>query len=62
MNYREAIGQLQQFLSPLTLDEFLDRTLLGGFRKVEGEATAPRTALLGPDPQALLPRSRCAMQ
>lgn len=54
MNYREAIGRLQQFLSPLTLDEFLDRTLPGGFRKVEGEPTAPRTALLGPDPQGLL--------
>ena len=54
MNYREAIGRLQQFLSPLTLDEFLDRTLLGGFRKVEGELTAPRTALLGPDPHGLL--------
>ena len=31
MLFDEAQRTLEQFLSPLTLDEFLDRTLVGGF-------------------------------
>ena len=54
MNYREALGRLQQFLAPLPAEEFFERVLPGGFRKVEGDPGAPRTLLLGPDPQALL--------
>jgi bifunctional lysine-specific demethylase and histidyl-hydroxylase MINA len=54
MNYREALGRLQQFLAPLPVEEFFDRVLPGGFCKVAGDAAAPRTMLLGPDPQALL--------
>jgi bifunctional lysine-specific demethylase and histidyl-hydroxylase MINA len=54
MNYRQALERLQQFLAPLSPEEFFDRTLAGGLRKVDGEPAAPRTTLLGPDPQALL--------
>jgi bifunctional lysine-specific demethylase and histidyl-hydroxylase MINA len=54
MNYREAFGRLQEFLSPLPAEEFFDRTLVSGFRKVDGTPAAARTTLLGPDPQALL--------
>ncbi|MBV8343248.1 MAG: hypothetical protein JO173_12800 [Gammaproteobacteria bacterium] len=54
MNYRDAVLRLQQLLAPLAVDEFLDRTLTGGPRKLAGEATPARTALLGADPQALL--------
>jgi bifunctional lysine-specific demethylase and histidyl-hydroxylase MINA len=54
MNYRQALERLQQFLAPLTPEEFFDRTLAGGFRKVDGAPGVPRTTLLGPDPQALL--------
>jgi bifunctional lysine-specific demethylase and histidyl-hydroxylase MINA len=45
---------LEEFLSPLAMDEFLDRTLVGGFGKIEGAAHNPRTDLLGPDPAAVL--------
>jgi len=54
MNYREAFVRLQQFLAPLSPEEFFDRTLVGGFRKVEGDPGAPRATLLGSDPRALL--------
>jgi len=54
MNYREAIGRLQQLLSPVPAQEFFDRWLTGGFRRIEGEPGAMRATLLGPDPQALL--------
>jgi len=54
MNYREAFVRLQQFLAPLAPEEFFDRTLVGGFRKVEGDASAARATLLGSDPRALL--------
>jgi len=54
MNYRDAMLRLQQFLAPMAAEEFLDRTLVGGFRRIGGEALPVRTALLGADPQALL--------
>lgn len=54
MRFEAAQRTLEQFLSPLSLGDFLDRTLSGGFQKVEGSRESPRTALLGPDPQALL--------
>ncbi len=54
MLFEEAQRTLGQFLAPLTLDEFLDQTLSGGFRKIPGNPRGPRTALLGPNPQALL--------
>jgi hypothetical protein len=54
MLFEDAQRTLGQFLAPLTLDEFLDQTLSGGFRKIPGEQRSPRTALLGPNPQALL--------
>ena len=54
MNYREAFVRLQQFLAPLPPEEFLDRMLVGGFRKLDGDPAAPRTTLLGSDPRALL--------
>lgn len=54
MLFTEAQRTLQQFLAPLTLDEFLDRTLSGGFRKLDGAGAAGRVALLGPDPRAVL--------
>ena len=54
MNYREALACLQQFLSPVPAEEFFDRWLTGGFRRIEGAPAAPRTTLLGPEPQALL--------
>jgi bifunctional lysine-specific demethylase and histidyl-hydroxylase MINA len=54
MTYREAFIRLQQFLAPLSPEEFFDRTLAGGFRKVDGDPAAPRTTLLGSDPRELL--------
>lgn len=54
MLFPDAQRALQQFLAPLTLDEFLDRTLQGGVCRVDGALAAGRLALLGPDPQALL--------
>jgi bifunctional lysine-specific demethylase and histidyl-hydroxylase MINA len=54
MLFLDAQRTLQQFLAPLTLDEFLDRTLRGGVSRVDGAGAAGRVALLGPDPQALL--------
>jgi cupin superfamily protein len=54
MMFQDAQRRLEQFLSPLTLDEFLDRTLIGGFSKFDGGASIARSSLLGEDPQALL--------
>jgi hypothetical protein len=54
MLFLDAQRTLQQFLAPLTLDEFLDRTLQGGVCRVDGAGGAWRATLLGPDPQALL--------
>ncbi|HVP32089.1 MAG TPA: cupin domain-containing protein [Steroidobacteraceae bacterium] len=54
MLFTDAQRLLQQLLAPLTLDEFLDKTLSGGFQRVPGGADAPRTTLLGPDPRAVL--------
>jgi hypothetical protein len=50
----EAQRTLQRLLAPLTLDEFLDRTLGGGLYKLDGAGSAERMALLGPDPRAVL--------
>ena len=54
MMFQEAQALLARFLSPLTLDEFLDHTLVGGFTRIAGNATASRTALLGADPESVL--------
>jgi bifunctional lysine-specific demethylase and histidyl-hydroxylase MINA len=54
MLFPEAQRALQQLLAPLTLDEFLDRTLSGGLRRIDGAGAAERMALLGPDPRAVL--------
>jgi hypothetical protein len=54
MMFPEAQRTLEQFLSPLTVDEFLDRVLTGGFRKIDGNPAASRTGLLGADPESLL--------
>jgi len=40
MLFQEAQRLLTQFLAPLGLDEFFDRTQLGGFTKVDGNAIA----------------------
>jgi hypothetical protein len=54
MMFQDAQRLLEQFLSPLTLDEFLDQTLVGGFRKFDGTAATARTTLLGADPESVL--------
>src|SRR5207245_6475759 len=54
LRFEDAQRALQQFLAPLTVDEFLDQTLAGGFCKIEGGETSPRIGLLGSDPQAVL--------
>jgi bifunctional lysine-specific demethylase and histidyl-hydroxylase MINA len=53
MMFDDAQRTLKQFLSPLTLDEFLDRALVGGFRKI-GPGDPARVNLLGSDPYAVL--------
>jgi hypothetical protein len=54
MMFPEAQRTLEQFLSPLSLDEFLDRVLAGGFRKIEVNRAGARTGLLGADPESAL--------
>jgi bifunctional lysine-specific demethylase and histidyl-hydroxylase MINA len=54
MLFQDAERRLQEFLAPLTLDEFLGRTLSGGFRRIAADGPSDRVGLLGPDPQALL--------
>lgn len=54
MLFPEAQRTLSQLLAPLTLDEFLDKTLNGGFQRIGGAGAAERVALLGPDPRAVL--------
>ncbi|HXY98020.1 MAG TPA: cupin domain-containing protein [Steroidobacteraceae bacterium] len=54
MLFPEAQRTLQQLLAPLTLDEFLDKTLSGGFCRIDGAGATERLALLGPDPRAVL--------
>jgi hypothetical protein len=54
MLFHEAQRRLEQFLHPLTVDEFFDHTLSGGFRKVQGGAGSERTGLLGADPESVL--------
>jgi bifunctional lysine-specific demethylase and histidyl-hydroxylase MINA len=54
MLFDEARQTWAEFLAPTTLEEFLDQTLSGGFRKLPGNAASARTLLLGPDPEALL--------
>ncbi|HEV2287267.1 MAG TPA: cupin domain-containing protein [Steroidobacteraceae bacterium] len=50
----EAQRELERLLAPLTLDEFLDRTLSGGLYRQCGAGSAERMALLGGDPRAVL--------
>lgn len=52
MMFNDAQQRVAQFLAPLSLDEFLDKTLQGAFRKVEGRTE--RAQLLGADPESVL--------
>jgi bifunctional lysine-specific demethylase and histidyl-hydroxylase MINA len=54
MMFTEAQQELQQFLAPLTLDEFLDGVLHGGWRKIDSGRGSARTGLLGADPESVL--------
>jgi bifunctional lysine-specific demethylase and histidyl-hydroxylase MINA len=54
MLFEDALRTLHDFLAPLSVDEFLDRALSGGFRKIDGPGTSARAGLLGPDPQRVL--------
>jgi bifunctional lysine-specific demethylase and histidyl-hydroxylase MINA len=54
MMFQEAQRTLEEFLRPVTVEEFLERMLLGGFRKIDGEGTTSRTGLLGADPESVL--------
>lgn len=54
MLFQDAQRMLEQFLAPLTLDEFLDQVLSGGFRKVESGPAGTRLGLLGPDAREVL--------
>ncbi|MGB6602681.1 MAG: cupin domain-containing protein [Steroidobacteraceae bacterium] len=54
MLFQDAQRRLQEFLAPLTVDEFLGRTLTGGFCRIAAAGPAARVELLGPDPQAAL--------
>lgn len=55
MSFQDAQRTLEGLLSPLTLEEFLDQTLIGGFRRIA--ASSGRTELLGPNPRELLLRA-----
>jgi len=54
MMFPDAQRLVAQFLAPLPLDEFLDRTLNGAFIKVTAQGQPARTELLGPEPEATL--------
>jgi bifunctional lysine-specific demethylase and histidyl-hydroxylase MINA len=55
MMFQEAQSTLEEFLRPVTLEEFLERMLLGGFRRIDGAGTtSSRTGLLGADPESVL--------
>jgi JmjC domain len=54
MNFQDAQRTLEQFLAPLTLDEFLDGVLTGGCRKIDGDGSGTKTGLLGADPESVL--------
>jgi len=54
MMLNDAFGLLSPFLAPLLLDEFLDETLQGGFRKIGVNQLGSRLTLLGTDPEKLL--------
>jgi bifunctional lysine-specific demethylase and histidyl-hydroxylase MINA len=54
MMFQDAQRTLGQFLAPLTLDEFLDGVLSGGFRRVDNDGSGSRTGLLGADPESVL--------
>jgi len=54
MLLEESCRLLDRFLFPLTLADFLDDALKGGFRKISGNGLAPRIELLGPDPVSVL--------
>ena len=54
MMFQDAQRTLAQFLAPLTLDEFLDGVLTGGFRRIDSDGSSTRTGLLGADPESVL--------
>jgi hypothetical protein len=54
MLFEDARQRLQQFLSPLPLEDFLDRALSGGFLKIPHPQAPGKTELLGPDPHRVL--------
>ena len=55
MLFEDARTKVQQFLSPLSVGDFLDRVLIGGFRSIpRPDDTGFKTELLGPSPQMTL--------
>ena len=54
MTFQDAQRLLADFLAPVTLDEFLDRMLNGGWRKIDAGVSNTRTGLLGADPESTL--------
>jgi bifunctional lysine-specific demethylase and histidyl-hydroxylase MINA len=54
MMFHDAQRTLGQFLAPLTLDEFLDGVLAGGFRRIDSDGGSTRSGLLGADPESVL--------
>lgn len=54
MQFDDARRTLERFLAPVTLDEFLDRILTGGYARFPASPTAGRSSLLGPDPESVL--------
>lgn len=54
MLFQDAQRTLGQFLFPLSVDDFLDEALTGGFRKIDHDDRARRADLLGAEPEAML--------
>lgn len=54
MIFQDAQRRLEQFLYPLSLDEFLDSTLTGSFRRIASGGASPRVDVLGPSPESSL--------
>src|SRR5947209_1198877 len=54
MLFQDAHRILQQILTPMSLDSFLDETLGQRFIKIPGDRQSYRTMLLGQDPEGLV--------
>ncbi len=57
MRFQDAERRLAQFLAPMPLEQFLDGTLRGAWRRLPGGDPASRVGLLGADPAAVLARA-----